>query len=376
MLITLVIDSYQDKSNGVAMTTERFANVFIELGHEVQIIAGQVDSKGKLKGVSLGVSKVPVLYQVSKMQGFYFAKCKKKAIKEAILKSDVVHFLFPFKIERYGKKICDKYHIPSTAAFHLLPENITSTIRLNTKVINDLIYKKFRNFYNKFSYVHCPSQMTKKQLLSHGYTSNLEVISNGISPKFRKIKVEKPAELKDKFVILMIGRLSVEKRQDLIIEAVNKLPFKDKVQLIFAGKGPEENRLSNLAKNLPNPPIFKFFNQDDLLNLINTADLYIHASDAEIEGMSSMEAFACGLVPIFSDSDLSAGSQFALDENNLFKNGDSTDLANKITYWYRNSEQRAKRGEEYIAFAKNYSLETSVKALVEVFKKAIAKEKE
>ena len=90
MLITLVIDSYQDKSNGVAMTTERFANVFIELGHEVQIIAGQVDSKGKLKGISLGVSKVPVLYQVSKMQGFYFAKCKRKAIKEAILKSDVV----------------------------------------------------------------------------------------------------------------------------------------------------------------------------------------------------------------------------------------------------------------------------------------------
>ena len=40
--------------------------------------------------------------------------------------------------------------------------------------------------------------------------------------------------------------------------------------------------------------------RDELRRLINMCDLYVHASDAEIEGISCMEALACGLVPVIS----------------------------------------------------------------------------
>ena len=128
MVITFIIDSYDESSNGIATSTKRFAEKLIEMGHIVQVVASTVEKNSDVFGYNLGVSKVPILYQVSKSQGFYFAKCNKKEIKKAILKSDIVHHLLPFKIERYAKKICDRYHIPSTAAFHLQPENITSTI--------------------------------------------------------------------------------------------------------------------------------------------------------------------------------------------------------------------------------------------------------
>jgi len=79
--------------------------------------------------------------------------------------------------------------------------------------------------------------------------------------------------------------------------------------------------------------VFGYYNRDELIKLIHECDLYVHASDAEIEGISLIEAFACGLVPIISDSKQSAAAQFALGPQNLFKAGSPESLAEKIDYW-------------------------------------------
>ena len=368
MTITLVVDSYKDASNGITMTTRRFAKVLAEKGHRVQIVASSVESDEYVIGFQLGVSKIPILYQVSKSQGFVFAKLNKELIKEAILKSDIVHFLLPFRIESYAKDICDEYHIPSTAAFHLQPQNITSTLKLNKlNFVNDMIYSQFRKFYNRFTHVHCPSEMIANQLREHGYTSKLHVISNGVSPIFKKMDVVRDERLQGKFVILMIGRYSVEKRQDLIINAILNSKYEKDIQLVLCGKGPWRKHLEELGQNLTNPIIFEFLNEEELVKMINSTDLYIHASDAEIEAISCIEAFTCGIVPIIGDSKISATNQFALTENNLFKQGDYLSLRDKIDYWYENPEAKRKASEEYIEYAKQFSLENSVNALEKVF---------
>ena len=372
MIITLVVDSYKDASNGITITTRRFAKILSEHGHEVFIMAGSVDDDEYIKGVELGISKIPVLYQVSRSQGFFFAKVNKEKIKEQVLKSDIVHFLVPFRVESYAKKLCDEYNIPSTAAFHLQPENITSTLRLNKlDFANNFIYVHFKKFYDKFNHVHCPSDMIANQLREHGYTSNLHVISNGVSPIFKKKEVERKAAWKDKFVILMIGRLSVEKRQDLIINAVLNSKYEKNIQIVLAGKGPERARYEEMGLQLTNKIEFGFYSEEELVDIINQADLYVHSSDAEIEAISCIEAFSCGIVPIISDSKISATNQFALDELNLFNKGNFISLRDKIEYWYDNPELKAKRSEEYIEYSKQFALENCVYKLEEVFKEAI-----
>ena len=372
MIITLVVDSYKDASNGITITTRRFAKILSEHGHEVFIMAGSVDDDEYIKGVELGISKIPVLYQVSRSQGFFFAKVNKEKIKEQVLKSDIVHFLVPFRVESYAKKLCDEYNIPSTAAFHLQPENITSTLRLNKlEFANNFIYAHFKKFYDKFNHVHCPSDMIANQLREHGYTSNLHVISNGVSPIFKKKEVERKAAWKDKFVILMIGRLSVEKRQDLIINAVLNSKYEKNIQIVLAGKGPERARYEEMGLQLTNKIEFGFYSEEELVDIINQADLYVHSSDAEIEAISCIEAFSCGIVPIISDSKISATNQFALDELNLFNKGNFISLRDKIEYWYDNPELKAKRSEEYIEYSKQFALENCVYKLEEVFKEAI-----
>lgn len=368
--ITIVVDTYGVSTNGTTISAMRCAVALRERGHRVNVITGSPPMDEYT--FTTGYNKLPILYQLSKSQGMLIAKSNKKLLKRIFKDSDIVHFLLPFKIQKEGKKISDILNIPSCSAFHLQPENITSTLHLNKfKSLNEYIYRFFRRYYNKFDHIHCPSKMIADIITEHGYTAKLHVISNGVDPKFIRREISKPDNLKDKFIILMIGRLSREKRQDLIIDAVKKLEFEQKVQIIFAGKGPWRTSLEKESKGLTNPPIMEFFTQDDLIEVINYSDLFIHASDIDIEAIACIEAFSCGLVPIISDSKNSATKQFALTEHNLFIASNSDSMAKKISYLHSHQEVAVQLSQDYIEYSKSFRLESSVIALEEMFYETI-----
>ena len=169
----------------------------------------------------------------------------------------------------------------------------------------------------------------------------------------------------------MSGRYSHEKRQDLIIEAVKKSKYEKDIQIFLAGQGPVEEEYRKLAKGLTNPIIMQFLTKDKLKDLFSQTDLYIHASDAEIEAMSCMEAFASGLVPVIANSERSATPQFALDERSLFKAGSSDDLVKKIDYWIEHPEEKKEMEYKYAESAKKYALEECVNKMERMFTDAI-----
>lgn len=370
MVITFVIDTYGKTTNGTTITAMRSAAALRARGHKVNIITGSEKTEEDV--YSTGIRKTPILYQVCKTQGMPLAKANKKVLEKVIKESDIVHYLLPFKLSKVGAKISKKYDIPMSAAFHVQPENITSTLYLNkVETLNKFIYKYFKKYYKQFDHIHLPSQMIKEQLEKHQYKGKLHVISNGVSNTFQPMSVNKPKLLKDKIIILMIGRLSREKRQDLIIEAVKKSKHEAEIQIIFAGMGPWKSHLEEIAKSLTNQPIMRFFEQKSLIELINYADLYIHASDVEIEAISCIEAFSCGLVPVIANSEISATKQFALSNDNLFKRGDANDLTAKMDYLLEHHEVRNRLKKAYIEYGKTFSLEHSIDLLEAMFEETI-----
>lgn len=371
MKILIVADQYDNSNNGTTVSARRFVEGLRKLGHTV-LVAGcgspEAD-KYVLKEIPLPIGVSGLIHS----QGMTFARPEEEVLRKAIQEVDVVHFYMPFFASKKGLKIAEEYNIPHTTAFHVQPENITYSIGLGTnKKVNDWIYHYFRDtFYNHFTQIHCPSQFIAEQLKEHGYTANLNVISNGIQDDFCYNRTSKPEKWKDKYVITMIGRYSNEKRQDVLIEAVKKSKYADRIQLVLAGKGPEEKKYAKLGRKLKNPPIMQFFDKKELLELLNYTDLYVHSSDAEIEAISCIEAFACGNVPIIANSTKSATPQFALHENSLFIPGDTTDLAKKIDFWIENPEEKEKMGKEYATSAKNYKIEESIQQIEGMFQNAI-----
>ena len=372
MKILIVIDQFDNSNNGTTISARRFAKGLQEAGNEVYVVStgdNQNEYKFNLKELPLP----PGISHIIKSQGMSFAIPNTEILEKAISSVDVVHFYMPFFISKAGLKICEKLNVPHTAAFHVQPENITYSIGLGTKTkVNDFIYTHYRDtFFNRFTHIHCPSQFIADELKKHGYTAKLHVISNGVDDEFKYYPKEKLPEFKDKFVITMIGRYSNEKRQDVLIEAISKSKYANKIQLVLAGKGPKQEKYQKLGKVLPNPPVMKFYPTDELIDLLKSTDLYVHSADAEIEAISCIEAFACGNVPVIANSKNSATKQFALVKESLFEAGNSNDLANKIDFWIEHEDYRKEMEIKYSKHAKNYRLKNSIVKIEEMFNDAI-----
>ena len=372
MKILLVIDQFDAANNGTTISAKRFASHLRAHGNEVRVISTGAEATDKYV---VAEWRMPIGQGLIDAQGMAFAKPEVDVLENAIAWADVVHFMMPFALSIEGLKVCQKLGVPHTAAFHVQPENITSSVGLkDATLLNKTIYIAFRDiFYNHFKHIHCPSHFIANQLKENGYKAKLHVISNGVEPDFKyRRDAEKSPEFAGKIVIMMIGRLSVEKRQDVIIDAVKQSKYADQIQLIFAGQGPLLESLTKRGADLKNPPIFRFFNKQELLDTLAQTDLYVHAADIEIEAISCIEAFATGVVPVIANSDRSATPQFALDRRSLFEPGNPADLANAIDYWLDHPEERKQMEPQYAEEGKEYCIEHSIELAEQMFTEAIA----
>lgn len=379
MKILLVIDTYDTNNNGTSISAQRFAAVLREHGNEVRILTTGEPAPDKFV---LKEFKVPLFNDLIHSQGFQFAQVDLDIIREAVAWADIVHCMMPFALETATKLIADQMHKPSTAAFHIQPENMTSSIGLGkAEWLNDRFYYTFRFLlYQHFNHIHVPSQFMADELIKRGYKAKIHVISNGIDPDFiaagqRKLSNSDSGHTSRSdgslITIVMVGRLSGEKRQDVIINAVPFSKYADRIQLVFAGKGPKYDEYVELGKQLKNPPQFVFLSKPELIDLLLHTDLYVHASDMESEAISCIEAFATGLVPVIANSEDSATPQFALDGRSLFAPGRPKDLARAIDWWLDHPDEKAKMEREYAEAAKNYDIDTSVRLCEQMFREAI-----
>lgn len=378
MVITLVMDQYGMLNNGTTATAMKFAAILRSNGHTVKIVTC-IETCKEDNVYVVERRKIPIVMKIIRNHGMELAHPDVKILAEAIAGSDIVHFFLPFQLAIAGKMVADKMGIASMAAFHLQPENITYNVKLQKiKILHTLLYKKFKRFYDKFNHIHVPSQMIYDILNNYHYVSNKHVISNGIDEDFKKLdNVVRPVELQGKYVVIMSGRLSHEKRQDVLIKAIAKSKYCDKIQLVLCGRGPWKKHLQELSyKTLPNNPvIFKFCSKPELVQTLNTGDLYVHTSEVELEAISCMEAFACGLVPLIANAEMSATKQFALTPENLFAVGDFDNLAEKIDWFIENPDKKAELQLKYLEYAKNFNIFACEAKMEELFKIVVEENK-
>lgn len=359
MKILFAIDAFFSHSNGTSISAQRYAEMLRHFGHEVRIITNadkQTDPN------IYALTEVKTIFKpMLDANGYQFAKPDDKVIMEALEWCDVAHVYTPFMLGCRVKKLALQMHKPLTAAFHVQAENISSSFHLGkVEWVNRALYRLHdRTMFEDVRFVHCPSQLMADELRHYGFKNEMRVISNGISEDFRYFRPAQPND-EARYVITMVGRLSPEKRQDLLIKAVLKSKYKNLIQLHFAGTGTVEKYYRRLGKRLPHEPVFGYYNRAQLLDVLHHTHLYVHASDMESEAIGCIEAFATGLVPVIANSRLSATKQFALCEKSLFKEGDAADLAARIDWWIEHPEERQKMEIKYAQSAENYRLSTCV----------------
>ncbi|MCR5327450.1 MAG: glycosyltransferase [Saccharofermentans sp.] len=348
MNITIVCDVLGEPNNGTSVAAYNLINHLKSQGHNVTVVCCDEDKQGE-NGFSIvpTISLGPIINAALARNEVVPAKADRAILEEAIRGADVVHLLMPFPLSWKAVKICEEYGVPMTASFHVQAENFTCHIgMMKSNLATKEVYKYFyRKVYDHCTLTHYPTEFIKED-----FESNIRkkvpsrVISNGVSESFFEPATEEAvnrqkAKNKDKFTIVVVGRYSSEKAQQVLIKAIAKSKYKDKIHLILAGEGPKRHTYKRLAKKYGVDCEMRFIEHEELKEVLNAADLYVHTAYVELESIACLEAIVTGLVPIICNSKRSAARFFAQDDRCLYRKWDSDDLKNKIEYFMDNPDE-------------------------------------
>lgn len=379
--IAVVIDSWDYPYNGTVVSTRRFVSALrgkyifrVFCTPDTRTDSGsQSDDEGKVDFPRLSL---PGFNQIIDSMKAPLAKPDKSSIRAGLKGCALLHVQYPFFLGYSAIHEAKRLNMPIICSFHIQPENLLMNLGIKSSYFAKLLYRFFIHFfYRHANLVLAPSLFAANLLKQHGLTVPVEVLSNGVPmhflqvPRNRCIRKDQP----DKFRVLSVGRFAGEKRQDLILSAISKSVYRDKIELHLVGTGPKERELKNLAVELSVNLEIGSVSDEQLLALYSSADLFIHAGEIELEGMSVVEAMAVGNAVLVSDSPDSATPTLMRDETALFKNGCADDLRVKLDSFLADPDRRTNQGIVNREWAAKFSHDESVLQLSNIYQSLISK---
>jgi phosphatidylinositol alpha-mannosyltransferase len=210
---------------------------------------------------------------------------------------------------------------------------------------------------------------SKEQLEMVKEKYNLEkdkiaIIPNGVASDFF-YNDPRPAPA-NSLKILFVGRLSVQKRVDLLIRAISFLDFP--AELIIVGDGEDRQKLENLAVELKLNNI-KFVGRKsgkDLIEAYRTADVFAITSEKEGMPLVVLEAMASGL-PIVG-SDVIGIREIVKGVGVLVEGSSPENFADALGKLWRNPENLKELSRKSREEASKYSWEKLVGMLENIYK--------
>jgi glycosyltransferase involved in cell wall biosynthesis len=401
--VLIVTDQYEPMVGGVPTVTRELARGLAERGHAVELLAPSAtgrsaigrsaddDPGGRLTVARRGSVRWP-WYEDQRL-----GLLGRAAAGQLIggFAPDVVHVHSPLTLGTAARSAARRRRVPVVYTNHFLPANVhptaeradRATARVRPAAPGDPavgsttpatrvsavtrataagvgsvantaagalfdvgFYGYLNAFANRCDRVTAPTATALMLLREHGLRAPSQVVSNGID-----LDVYSPGPADESLrrryalpagrpLILSVGRLSPEKRADVLIEAVAAQDLADTV-LVVAGSGPDEGRLRELAARRGVSERVRFLGfipGTDLPGLYRLADVFAIASEAELQSLVTMEAMASGL-PVVAVNAGALGELVHAGENGfLARPGRAADVAGSLDLLCRDAQLRAR----------------------------------
>jgi glycosyltransferase involved in cell wall biosynthesis len=387
--VMIVTDQYQPMIGGVPAVTEELARGLAERGHAVAVIAPGTSVRGgsghpsRASRDAQPAGRLAVDYRGSlpwpwyegQRLGLLPPRAGGQAIDE--FAPDVLHLHSPLTLGVAARRAARRRGVPAIYTNHYLPLNVwpgmaraaavtaqgadaaRTAARLGARARDAAFYGFVTGFANRCDLVTAPTATALRLLREHGLRVPSQAVSNGVdlarfSPGTRDEALRSRYGLPaDRPVIVSVGRLSPEKRADVLIAALARLGDSDSGSdrapvLALAGTGPEDARLRSLARHYGAAGRVRFLGfvpDDDLPGLYRLADVFAIASQAELQSLATMAAMASGLPVVAVDAGALAELVHAGENGFLARPGRAAHVADCLGLLCRDPGLRARMGK-------------------------------
>lgn len=338
---------YPPARGGIELVTEFFSRALIELGHTVNIVSVNEESKNYIGTYG---EKVFQCHEDIKLRSSPISLGYLRQFKHAALDGNLdyiyVHLPNPFAHEliKLFSSVINEKKIRVIGIYH-------------SDIVNQVTLRDTYNFYFKHSSHHyyqfyCSSQNLRNSslILSELPENKVKIIPFCSDHSFKATKAG-CKQFQGKFVT--VGRLVPYKGFEFLINCFRELPF----ELTIVGEGPLKNKLSSYCPS--NVHFVGEVSEADKYNIFSNSDALIVSSinRAEAYGMTIVEAFSVGL-PVIS-SDIDTGVTYLVQEQLtglVFPILNSQVFIEKIIEFSKNLELRHKLASNcYDFYLKNLS---------------------
>jgi Glycosyltransferase len=217
---------------------------------------------------------------------------------------DVVHIVTELSLGLVGLRAATALNIPVVMSYHTNFDRYLHFYHLTYFSEALWLYMKW---FHSFALVNlCPSRDTLESMRQRGF-QNLDIWSRGIDlerfrPSHFSPELREKLGAGDKTVFLYVGRISVEKGLDVLMQSIRSVSetHGDRVQFWITGDGPYLKEIASLA--LPNVVFTGGKRGAELAQIYASADAFVFPSGTETFGNVLLEAMASGLPTVCTDS--------------------------------------------------------------------------
>jgi len=333
MRIAMMTDSYFPTRDGVVTSIEATRKALEAKGHEVVIIAPDPGKRDRIDGIHYLPAR-----KFKSYEGYFVPIYPSDKI--SLLRSldvDVIHVhgIALMAIKAMSAAVALK--IPLVITFHTMVCDTLeyySPVPIPAPILERLAWIYLRSLLKRADGIIAPTASTASELKRNGVVAReMRIVPTGIdmrrfSPNGDGQRIKKMYDIDGK-VAVHVGRMSYEKNIDVIVRAVADI---DGLTLMIVGKGPAKDDLEKLVKELgmDDRVVFTgFVPDDDLPEYYAAADVAVSASKFETQGLSVLEAMACG-IPVACTKDRAFEDIIVDGENGVFFEGGARECAAAI----------------------------------------------
>ncbi|HLP15268.1 MAG TPA: glycosyltransferase family 1 protein [Bacteroidota bacterium] len=282
-------------------------------------------------------------------------------------KPDIIHFNSPCPLAYAALKYGRKHDIPVVSTYHTHFVSYATYYKLSA--LTEACWRLYHKLYGGCAQVYVPSLAIKDELSKGGLT-NLIYLPHGVdtekfNPGYFSNQWKIQIGATDTFVALYAGRLVWEKDVHLLPQISEALRRKyDRVKFVLAGDGPAR---TELEKRMPDAVFLGHLSSQHLAQAYASSDVLVFPSRTETFGNVTLEAMACGTVPICAAA---GGAQdLIINGINGFSPspGDVNGFVRAIEHVMYHPNRRAKLVENAFHFAQEQSWEAIIDRLLRCY---------
>ncbi len=376
MRILIAGQTYAPALNGQSIFTVNLAEGLARIGHQVMVITSSragpdrlLEENGvavqQLQSIALPFlhpdahTTLPFNPQVS---------CLIRSFQPQVVH---IHDHYPISGDvlrqaRYRK-------IKTIGTDHFMPQNASPYVPLPPGLkpaFEKLLWGWMLLTYNCLDVAAAPSRTAADILRRNGLRVPVYPISCGVDlarfrhiPDLDRVAVRRRYQLDpQKTLFLFVGRTDGEKRIDLILRAFQSLPRQD-IQFAIAGRGAALASLQALARDLAlgdKARFLGFVSAEDLPLLLNSADVFVMPSEAELLSIASLEAMACARPMLLARAQALPELVEPGSNGYLFEPGNLRDAARCIALLADHPAQWDRMGAASLKKVQSHSLENTL----------------